>query len=97
MTDLVKKTILDAGSTANADVMIVEIGGTIGDMENEYFLEAARQLRHDLGRESVAFVHLTLLPFLQVSKEYKSKPTQHSVRTLMSYGITPDVLLVRTE
>ncbi len=76
---------------------IVEIGGTVGDMENEYLLETARQLRHELGETNVRFVHVALLPYLMASKELKSKPIQHSVRTLMSYGINPDFLIVRAD
>lgn len=66
-------------------------------MENEYILESARQLRHELGEENVRFVHVALLPYLLASKELKSKPIQHSVRTLMSYGISPDFLVVRAD
>lgn len=66
-------------------------------MENEYFLEAARQLRHELGEASVQFIHVALLPFLMASKELKTKPIQHSIRTLMSYGISPDFLIVRAD
>jgi CTP synthase len=66
-------------------------------MENEYILESARQLQHELGRENVIFVHVALLPFLGASKELKTKPIQHSVRTLMSYGLSPDFLIVRAD
>ena len=97
LTDLVKEKIKLAQESSNADVMIVEIGGTIGDMENEYILESARQLQLELGRENVIFVHVVLLPFLGASKEFKSKPIQHSVRTMMSYGLAPDFLIVRAD
>ena len=69
----------------------------MGDIENEYLLETARQLRHELGDTNVRFVHVALLPYLMASKELKSKPIQHSVRTLMSYGINPDFLIVRAD
>jgi CTP synthase len=69
----------------------------VGDMENEYFLESARQLRHELWEENVQFIHVALLPYLMASKELKTKPIQHSIRTLMSYGISPDFLIVRAD
>lgn len=97
LTNLVKEKIMLGFESANADVSIVEIGGTVGDMENEYILESARQLRHELGDENVQFVHVALLPYLMASKELKSKPIQHSIRTLMSYGISPDFLIVRAD
>jgi len=97
LTDLVKEKIRIGHESSGADVSIVEIGGTVGDMENEYFLESARQLRHELGEANVRFVHVALLPYLMASKELKSKPIQHSVRTLMSYGINPDFLIVRAD
>ncbi len=76
------------------DVVIVEIGGTVGDIESLPFLEAIRQFRHDVGRENALFVHLTLVPFIAAAGELKTKPTQHSVRELMQIGIQPDVLIV---
>ena len=79
------------------DVVIVEIGGTVGDIESLPFLEAIRQFRHDIGRENAIFVHLTLIPFIAAAGELKTKPTQHSVRDLMEIGIQPDLLIVRTE
>ncbi len=79
------------------DVVIVEIGGTVGDIESQPFLEAIRQFRHDVGRENAIFVHLTLIPYIAAAGELKTKPTQHSVRELMQLGIQPDVLVVRTE
>ena len=79
------------------DVVIVEIGGTVGDIESLPFLEAIRQFRHDVGRENAIFVHLTLVPFIAAAGELKTKPTQHSVRDLMEIGIQPDCLIVRTE
>lgn len=97
LTDLVKSKIQEGYVKSEADISIIEIGGTVGDMENEYLLETARQLQHELWRENVLFVHVALLPYLGASKELKSKPIQYSVRTLMSYGITPDYLLVRAD
>ncbi len=79
------------------DVVIVEIGGTVGDIESLPFLEAIRQFRHDVGRENTIFVHLTLVPYIAAAGEVKTKPTQHSVRDLMEIGIQPDVLICRTE
>jgi CTP synthase len=79
------------------DVVIVEVGGTVGDIESQPFLEAIRQFRHDVGRENAIFVHLTLVPYIAAARELKTKPTQHSVRDLMELGIQPDVLIVRTE
>ncbi|GAC1659443.1 MAG: CTP synthase [Gemmatimonadaceae bacterium] len=79
------------------DVVIVEIGGTVGDIESLPFLEAIRQFRHELGRDNALFIHLTLLPYIAAAGELKTKPTQHSVRELMEIGIQPDFLIVRTD
>jgi CTP synthase len=79
------------------DVVIVEIGGTVGDIESLPFLESIRQFRHDVGRENALFIHLTLVPYISAAGEVKTKPTQHSVRELMEIGIQPDVLICRTE
>jgi CTP synthase len=79
------------------DVVIVEIGGTVGDIESLPFLEAIRQFRHDVGRDNALFIHLTLVPFISAAGEVKTKPTQHSVRDLMEIGIQPDILICRTE
>ncbi len=79
------------------DVVIVEVGGTVGDIESQPFLEAIRQFRHDVGRENAIFIHLTLVPWIAAAGELKTKPTQHSVRELMEIGIQPDILIVRTE
>src|SRR5450631_1859545 len=79
------------------DVVIVEIGGTVGDIESLPFLEAIRQFRHDVGRDNALFVHLTLVPYIAAASEVKTKPTQHSVRDLMEIGIQPDVLICRAE
>ena len=79
------------------DVVIVEVGGTVGDIESLPFLEAIRQFRHDVGRENAIFIHLTLMPYIAAAGEVKTKPTQHSVRELMEIGIQPDILILRTE
>ena len=101
ITDEIKRVmraqaIPDAEGTA-PDVIITEIGGTVGDIESQPFLEAARQVRADLGRDNVAFVHVALIPFLPAAGELKTKPTQHSVATLRSIGIQPDALVLRTD
>ncbi|CAA9299390.1 MAG: CTP synthase, partial [uncultured Gemmatimonadaceae bacterium] len=79
------------------DVVIVEIGGTVGDIESQPFLEAIRQFRQEVGRENAIFVHLTLVPYIAAAGEVKTKPTQHSVRELMEIGIQPDILICRSE
>src|SRR4030095_1941060 len=81
----------------DTDVTIVEIGGTVGDIESLPFLEAIRQMRQDLGRDNTVFVHVTLIPWIAAAQELKTKPTQHSVKELLSIGIQPDILLCRTE
>ncbi len=81
----------------NVDIVLVEIGGTVGDIESQPFLEAIRQLRQDVGRENTLYIHLTLVPFIGAAGELKTKPTQHSVRDLRSIGIQPDILLCRTD
>jgi len=95
ITDEIKRRILDVDE--GIDVVIVEIGGTVGDIEGLPFLEAIRQLRNDLGKENSLFVHLTLVPFIKTADEMKTKPTQHSVNELRRIGIQPDILLCRTE
>ena len=81
----------------DVDVVIVEVGGTVGDIESLPFLEAIRQMRLEQGRENVVFVHLTLIPFIGAAGELKTKPTQHSVKELREIGIQPDILLCRTD
>jgi CTP synthase len=81
----------------DVDVAIVEIGGTVGDIESLPFMEAIRQMRQELGRENTLFVHVTLVPFIAAAQELKTKPTQHSVKELLSIGIQPDILLCRTD
>src|ERR1043166_8509269 len=82
---------------ADVDVVIVEIGGTVGDIESLPFLEAIRQLRHELGRDNTAFIHVTRVPWIAAAQELKTKPTQHSVKELRAIGIQPDMLLCRSE
>ena len=82
---------------ADCDIVLVEIGGTVGDIESLPFLEAIRQMRQEMGRDNTLFVHLTLVPWIAAAQELKTKPTQHSVKELLSIGIQPDILLCRTE
>ena len=95
ITDEIKRRI--KGISNEVDVQITEIGGTVGDIEILPFLEAARQIRKELGQENVMFVHVTLVPFIGPSTELKTKPTQHSVSMLRSYGISPDIIVLRSE
>ncbi len=96
ITDAIKNAILSLRSD-DVDIALVEIGGTVGDIESQPFLEAIRQLRFDLGKKNTAYIHLTLLPYIASAGEIKSKPTQHSVQKLREIGIQPDVLLCRSE
>ena len=95
ITDEIKSSILKVAPSA--DVAIIEIGGTVGDIESLPFLEAIRQLKSDLGAENVCYIHLTLVPYIKTAGEVKTKPTQHSVKELRSIGIQPNILLCRTE
>jgi CTP synthase len=95
ITDEIKRSILRV--TDGVDVVIVEVGGTVGDIESLPFLEAVRQLKKDVGRDNVIYIHLTLVPFMQASQELKTKATQHSVKELRAIGIQPDILLCRTD
>ncbi|MFT4230938.1 MAG: CTP synthase [Microbacterium sp.] len=98
ITDEIKRRMrLQAGETPRPDVIITEIGGTVGDIESQPFIEAARQIRHELGRSNVFFVHVSLVPFMGASGEQKTKPTQHSVAALRSIGIQPDALVLRSD
>ena len=97
ITDAIKERIREVSRGKRYDVVISEIGGTVGDIESLPFLEAARQFRHEVGRENTLFVHLTLVPFIRAAGELKTKPTQHSVGTLREIGIQPDILICRTE
>lgn len=96
VTNEIKKTIRK-NAECGADVCLVEIGGTIGDIESQPFLEAIRQYSVDVGRENCVFIHVTLVPYLAASDELKSKPTQHSVKEMLSIGIQPDIIVCRTE
>ena len=96
ITDEIKEAIKSA-ATPGLDILIVEIGGTVGDIESLPFLEAIRQFRYHVGKENVLYIHLTLVPFIKTAGEMKTKPTQHSVNELREIGIQPDVLLCRTE
>ncbi len=97
ITDEIKKFIYNVGSHTDADVVITEIGGTVGDIEGQPFLEAARQVAIEQGRENTLFIHVTLVPYLKASGEHKSKPTQHSVKELQGMGISPDILVLRVD
>lgn len=97
VTDTIKQRILSAAERADCDIMMVEIGGTVGDIEGEPFLESIRQLKTELGPERIYHVHLTLLPYLKGSKELKTKPTQLSVRELRRIGLQPDMILARAD
>jgi CTP synthase len=95
VTNEIKKRI--RAVAGNNDIVIVEVGGTVGDIESLPFLEAIRQMRLDVGRDNVLYVHVTLMPYIRVSEEIKTKPTQHSVGKLREIGIEPDILVCRTE
>ena len=97
ITDEIKHFIYRVGERTNADVVITEIGGTIGDIEGQPFLEAARQVSLEVERENCLFIHVTLVPFLSGSNEHKSKPTQHSVKELQGMGIHPDLIVLRCD
>jgi len=97
VTNQIKKKLVDVVKDPNIDVVITEIGGTVGDFESLPFLEAIRQARRDFGYENTLYVHNTLLPYLKAAKEIKTKPTQHSVKELRSLGIQPDIIVLRSE
>lgn len=97
ITNEIKDRINAVARRSDADVVIVEVGGTVGDIEGEPFLEAIRQMRKDVGRSNVLYMHVTLLPHLEATKELKTKPTQHSVKELLRVGIQPDVILCRSD
>jgi len=96
ITDEIKSKVYAAASTSGADIVITEIGGTIGDIESQSFLEALRQIRNELGKENTLYVHCTLVPFIYGSNELKTKPTQHSVIELRSMGVQPDMIVCRS-
>ncbi|NND70933.1 MAG: CTP synthase [Rhodothermales bacterium] len=95
--DEIKAQMLNLGETGDYDVVLSEIGGTVGDIESQPYLEAIRQLRYELGYENTLSAHLTLVPYLNAAGELKTKPTQHSVKTLLSHGLQPDILVCRSD
>ncbi|MBI4301900.1 MAG: CTP synthase [Chloroflexi bacterium] len=97
ITNEIKERIQEVARVSQADVVIVEVGGTVGDIEGLPFLEAIRQMRKDVGRDNVFYIHVTLLPYIAATKELKTKPTQHSVRELRGIGIQPDVIVCRSD
>lgn len=97
ITDEIKRRMLLLGKTGDYDIILTEIGGTVGDMESQPFVEAVRQLQWELPEEDCMSIHLTLIPYLSAAKELKTKPTQHSVQTLQQSGVKPDVIVCRTE
>lgn len=97
ITNKIKSFIRESAKKSQADFLLIEIGGTVGDIEGAPYLEAARQFKHEVGDQNALFVHLTLLPYLKVSEELKSKPTQMSVKELQMHGIHPDIILARSD
>ena len=97
ITDEIKRRMLLLGKTGEYDIIITEIGGTVGDMESQPFVEAVRQLRWELPEDDCMTIHLTLVPYLSAAKELKTKPTQHSVQQLQRWGVQPDIVVCRTE
>ena len=97
ITNEIKEFVYRVGKQTDADVVITEIGGTIGDIESQPFLEAVRQISLEVGKENSLFIHVTLVPFLRGSDEHKSKPTQHSVRELQGMGVKPDIIVLRCD
>ena len=97
VTNAIKERVLALAAESGADVVIAEVGGTVGDIEGLPFLEAIRQMRNDVGRDNVYYIHLTLLPYITAAHELKTKPTQHSVKELRSIGIQPDAILCRSD
>ncbi len=97
ITNAIKERIVRVGKQDDVDIVITEIGGTVGDIESLPFLEAIRQIRYDVGQENVMYIHLTLIPYLATTGEIKTKPTQHSVKELRAIGIQPDAIVCRTE
>jgi CTP synthase len=97
ITDEIKSHVLHLGESGDYDVVIIEIGGTVGDIESLPYIEAMRQLRQDAGRKNTLSIHLTLVPFLSAARELKTKPTQHSVKELLENGLQPDIIVARSE
>ena len=97
VTNEIKRLIRSAAAISNPDILIVEVGGTVGDIEGEPFLEAIRQMRNDEGHDNVLYIHVTFLPYIAATDELKTKPTQHSVKELRRIGIQPDFILSRSD
>lgn len=97
ITNMLKEKIMRAAKTTDSDIIITEIGGTVGDIESQPFLEAIRQMKNDVGAENTYYIHATLIPYLRAAGEMKTKPTQHSVKELRNIGIQPNMLILRTE
>ena len=97
ITNEIKDRVYSVANNTNTDIVITEIGGTVGDMESNSFIEAIRQIRHEVGNDNCMYIHVTLVPYITGSYELKTKPTQHSVKELLSLGIQPDVIVCRTE
>ena len=97
ITNEIKERVYRASKVSNSDIVITEVGGTVGDIESHPFLEAIRQVSREVGKENCLYIHVTLMPYLSKGGEMKSKPTQHSVKELLSIGIQPDILVCRTE
>ncbi|HHQ0086048.1 TPA: CTP synthase, partial [Listeria monocytogenes] len=97
ITNELKDRVFRAARMTNSDIIITEIGGTVGDIESLPFLEAIRQIKSDVGAENVLYIHTTLIPYIKAAGEMKTKPTQHSVKELRSLGIQPNIIVVRTE
>ena len=97
ITNEIKNRVMELANTTSADVVICEVGGTVGDIEGEPFLEGIRQLRTEVGRDDVLYIHVTLLPYIGATRELKTKPTQHSVKELLRAGIQPDIILCRSD
>lgn len=97
ITNEIKRRMYRVAETTDADIVISEIGGTVGDIESLPYLESIRQIGREIGRDNVLYIHVTLVPYLNFSGEHKSKPTQHSVKELLSYGIQPDIIICRTD
>ena len=97
VTNEIKAHVYDVAKLENADFVITEIGGTVGDIESLPFLEAIRQVKKDIGKDNVLYIHVTLVPYIAGAGELKTKPTQHSVKELRSIGIQPDIIVCRTE
>ena len=97
VTNEIKERFKRLAEKSQAEVVIIEVGGTVGDIEGQPFLEAIRQMRNDVGRDNVLYIHVTLLPYLTSTQELKTKPTQHSVNELRRIGIQPDIIVCRSD